>query len=59
MGQLPTLNMRAEREQLAQLMSQPIARRRDYKQTKQSIDLFVQAVKEPKYIGGLVDVKAG
>jgi uncharacterized protein YoaH (UPF0181 family) len=38
--------MRAEREQLAQLMSQPFARRPDYKQTKQSFDLFVQDLQD-------------
>ena len=59
MVQLLTLNMRAEREQLAQLMSQPFARRPDYKQTKQSFDLFVQALQDSKVMGCLVAMQSG
>jgi hypothetical protein len=51
--------MRAEREQLAQLMSQPFARRPDYKQTKQSFDLFVQALQDSKAMGCLVAMQSG
>ena len=59
MVQLPTLNMRAEREQLAQLMSQPFAWRPDYKQTKQSFDLFVQDLQASKVRECLVAMQSG
>ena len=59
MVQLPTLTMRAEREQLAQLMSQPFAWRPDYKQTKQSFDLFVQDLQTLKVMECLVAMQYG
>ena len=59
MVQLPTLTMRAEREQLAQLMSQPFAWRPDYKQTKQSFDLFVQDLQTSKLMECLVPMQSG
>ena len=59
MVQLPTLTMRAEREQLAQLMSQPFAWRPDYKQTKQSFDLFVQDLQTSKLMECLVAMQSG
>jgi hypothetical protein len=59
MVQLPTLTMRAEREQLAQLMSQPFAWRPDYKQTKQSFDLFVQDLQTSKVMECLVAMQYG
>ena len=59
MVQLPTLTMRAEREQLAQLMSQPFAWRPDYKQTKQSSDLFVQDLQVSKVMECLVAMQSG
>ena len=59
MVQLPTLTMRAEREQLAQLMSQPFAWRPDYKQTKQSFDLFVQDLQTLKVMECLVAMQSG
>jgi hypothetical protein len=51
--------MRAEREQLAQLMSQPFAWRPDYKQTKQSFDLFVQDLQTSKVMECLVAMQYG
>ena len=51
--------MRAEREQLAQLMSQPFAWRPDYKQTKQSFDLFVQDLQTSKLMECLVAMQSG
>jgi hypothetical protein len=59
MVQLPTLNMRAEREQLAQLMSQPFVRRPDYKQTKKAFYLFVQGLRASTVMGCLRAIKAG
>ena len=59
MVKITILNMRAEREQLAQLMIQPFARRPDYKQTKQSFDLFVQALQDSKVMGCLVAMQSG
>jgi hypothetical protein len=59
MVQLPTLTMRAEREQLAQLMSQPFAWRPDYKQTKQSFYLFVQDWQTSKVMECLVAMQYG
>ena len=59
MVQLPTLTMRAEREQLAQLMSQPFAWRPDYQQTKQSCDLFVQDLQTSKVMECLVAMQSG
>jgi hypothetical protein len=59
MVQLPTLTMRAEREQLAQLMSQPFAWRPDYQQTKQSFDLFVQDLQTLKVMECLVAMQYG
>ena len=59
MVQLPTLTMRAEREQLAQLMSQPFAWRPDYQQTKQSFDLFVQDLQTTKVMECLVAMQSG
>jgi hypothetical protein len=59
MVQLPTLTMRAEREQLAQLMSQPFAWRPDYQQTKQSFDLFVQDLQTSKLMECLVAMQSG
>jgi hypothetical protein len=59
MVQLPTLTMRAEREQLAQLMSQPFAWRPDYKQTKQSFELFVQDLQTSKLMECLVAMQSG
>jgi hypothetical protein len=59
MVQLPTLTMRVEREQLAQLMSQPFAWRPDYKQTKQSFDLFVQDLQTSKVMECLVAMQSG
>lgn len=59
MVQLPTLTMRVEREQLAQLMSQPFAWRPDYKQTKQSFDLFVQDLQASKVMECLVAMQSG
>jgi hypothetical protein len=59
MVQLPTLTMRAEREQLAQLMSQPFAWRPDYQQTKQSFDLFVQDLQTLKVMECLVAMQSG
>jgi hypothetical protein len=59
MVQLPTLTMRAEREQLAQLMSQPFAWRPDYKQTKQSFELFVQDLQTSKVMECLVAMQSG
>ena len=59
MVQLPTLTMRAEREQLAQLMSQPFAWRPDYQQTKQSFDLFVQDLQTSKVMECLVAMQYG
>ena len=51
--------MRAEREQLAQLMSQPFAWRPDYQQTKQSFDLFVQDLQTSKLMECLVAMQSG
>ena len=59
MVQLPTLTMRAEREQLAQLMSQPFAWRPDYQQTKQSFDLFVQDLQTLNVMECLVAMQSG
>ena len=59
MVQLPTLTMRAEREQLAQLMSQPFAWRPDYQQKKQSFDLFVQDLQTLKVMECLVAMQSG
>ncbi len=59
MVQLPTLTMRSEREQLAQLMSQPFAWRPDYKQAKQSFDLFVQDLQTSKVMECLVAMQSG
>ena len=59
MVQLPTLTMRAERDQLAQLMSQPFARRPDYMQTKQAFYLFVQGLRASTVIGCLKAMRAG
>jgi hypothetical protein len=59
MVQLPTLTMRAEREQLAQLMSQPFAWWPDYQQTKQSFDLFVQDLQTSKVMECLVAMQSG
>ena len=59
MVQLPTLTMRAEREQLAQLMSQPFAWRPDYQQTKLSFDLFVQDLQTSKVMECLVAMQSG
>jgi len=59
MVQLPTLTMRAEREQLAQLMSQPFAWQPDYQQTKQSFDLFVQDLQTLKVMECLVAMQYG
>ena len=59
MVQLPTLTIRVEREQLAQLMSQPFAWRPDYKQTKQSFDLFVQDLQASKVMECLVAMQSG
>ena len=59
MVQLPTLTMRAEREQLAKLMSQPFAWRPDYQQTKQSFDLFVQDLQTLKVMECLVAMQSG
>jgi hypothetical protein len=59
MVQLPTLTMRAEREQLAQLMSQPFAWRPDCQQTKQCFDLFVQDLQTSKLMECLVATQSG
>ena len=59
MVQLPTLTMRAEREQLAQLMSQPFVWRPDYQQTNQSFDLFVQDLQTSKVMESLVAMQSG
>ena len=59
MVQLPSLTMQSERAQLAQLMSQPFARRADYKQTKQAFHHFVQDLRASKVMGCLAAMKAG
>ena len=59
MIQLPSLTMQSERAQLAQVMSQPFARRADYEQTKQAFYHFVQDLRASKVMGCLVAMKAG
>jgi hypothetical protein len=59
MVQLPSLTMQSERAQLAQVMSQPFARRADYEQTKQAFHHFVQDLRASKVMGCLVAMKAG
>ena len=59
MVQLPSFTLQSERAQLAQVMSQPFARRPDYEQTKQAFHHFVQDLRASKVIGCLQAMKAG
>ena len=58
MTQLPNLNLRAEREQLAQLMCKPFHQRSDYQQTRQSFHDFVQGLRASNVMRCLEVLKA-